>query len=123
MICWGGIKGLDEYSRNKPGSGRYWRPGGSFVFLSDMHNAAIAALDVDYCYVAFHVLPDRVGEGLKGLHRVEYSRVKCDDSAQTIGDGTHGSHFRRSAGCGCGSIPFRAREMRWSDTIRMSMAS
>ena len=36
-------------------------------FSPDMHNAAIAALDVDYCYVAFHVLPDRVGEAMKGL--------------------------------------------------------
>jgi shikimate dehydrogenase len=36
-------------------------------FSPDMHNAAIATLGVDYCYVAFHVLPDRVGEAMRGL--------------------------------------------------------
>ena len=36
-------------------------------FSPDMHNAAIAALGVDYCYVAFHVLPNRVGEAMRGL--------------------------------------------------------
>jgi len=36
-------------------------------FSPDMHNAAITALGVDYCYVAFHVLPDRVGEAMSGL--------------------------------------------------------
>ena len=36
-------------------------------FSPDMHNAAIDALGIDYCYVAFHVLPDRVGEAVNGL--------------------------------------------------------
>ena len=36
-------------------------------FSPDMHNAAIADLGVDYCYVAFHVVPERVGEAMKGL--------------------------------------------------------
>lgn len=36
-------------------------------FSPAMHNAAIAALGVDYCYVAFHVLPERVGEALRGM--------------------------------------------------------
>ena len=36
-------------------------------FSPDMHNAAIAALDVDYCYVAFHVLPDRIAEAIHGM--------------------------------------------------------
>ncbi len=36
-------------------------------FSPDMHNAAIDALGIDFCYVAFHVLPERVGEALQGL--------------------------------------------------------
>ena len=32
-----------------------------------MHNAAIDALGIDYCYVAFHVAPERVGEAVRGL--------------------------------------------------------
>lgn len=36
-------------------------------FSPDMHNAAIAALGLDYCYVAYHVLPERVGEAMRGL--------------------------------------------------------
>ncbi len=36
-------------------------------FSPDMHNAAIAALDVDYCYVAFHVLPGQICEAIKGV--------------------------------------------------------
>ncbi len=36
-------------------------------FSPDMHNAAIAVLGVDYCYVAFHVLPDRIGDAMRGL--------------------------------------------------------
>ncbi|MEE2753617.1 MAG: shikimate dehydrogenase [Candidatus Latescibacterota bacterium] len=36
-------------------------------FSPDMHNAAIEALGVDLCYVAFHVQPDRVGSAVKGL--------------------------------------------------------
>ena len=36
-------------------------------FSPEMHNAAIAALDVDYCYVAFHVLPEKIQEAMKGL--------------------------------------------------------
>ncbi len=43
----------------------------SHSFSPDLHNAAIDALGIDYCYVAYHVLPDRVGsaiEGLRGLN-------------------------------------------------------
>lgn len=36
-------------------------------FSPDMHNAAISALCVDYAYVAFHVLPDRVRDAMRGL--------------------------------------------------------
>lgn len=36
-------------------------------FSPAMHNAAVAALGVDYVYVAFHVLPDRVGESIRGM--------------------------------------------------------
>ncbi len=36
-------------------------------FSPDMHNAAIDALGVDFCYVAFHVLPSGVGAALQGL--------------------------------------------------------
>ena len=39
----------------------------SHSFSPDMHNAAISALGVDYCYVAFHVLPDAVGAAMQGL--------------------------------------------------------
>ncbi|MDA0708830.1 MAG: shikimate dehydrogenase [bacterium] len=36
-------------------------------FSPDMHNAAIAHLGVDYCYVAFHVLPECIGDAMRGL--------------------------------------------------------
>jgi shikimate dehydrogenase len=36
-------------------------------FSPDMHNAAIDALGIDLCYVAFHVQPDRVGSAVNGL--------------------------------------------------------
>ena len=36
-------------------------------FSPDMHNAAIDALGIDFCYVAFHVSPARIGEAMKGL--------------------------------------------------------
>ena len=36
-------------------------------FSPDMHNAAIAALGIDYCYVAFHVRPERVREAIHGM--------------------------------------------------------
>lgn len=36
-------------------------------FSPDMHNAAIEALGLDGCYVAYHVLPDRVGEAIAGV--------------------------------------------------------
>ena len=36
-------------------------------FSPDMHNAAIDALGIDFCYVAFHVVPGRVGEAVRGL--------------------------------------------------------
>jgi len=36
-------------------------------FSPAMHNAAIAALGVDYVYVAFHVPPERVGEAIRGM--------------------------------------------------------
>ena len=36
-----------------------------------MHNAAIDALGIDFCYVAFHVSPDRVGEAINGLRGLE----------------------------------------------------
>jgi len=40
-------------------------------FSPDMHNAAIDALGIDFCYVAFHVSPDRVGEAVNGLRGFE----------------------------------------------------
>ena len=36
-------------------------------FSPDMHNAAIDALGIDYCYVAFQVRPENVGEAVNGL--------------------------------------------------------
>lgn len=36
-------------------------------FSPDMHNAAIDALGIDFCYVAFHVPPDGVGAAMQGL--------------------------------------------------------
>ena len=36
-------------------------------FSPAMHNAAIDALGIDFCYVAFHVHPDRIGEAVRGL--------------------------------------------------------
>ena len=40
-------------------------------FSPDMHNAAIQALGVDFCYVAFHVLPERVGEAMTGFRGLD----------------------------------------------------
>ena len=40
-------------------------------FSPDMHNAAIDVLGVDYCYVAFHVLPERVGFAMQGLRGLD----------------------------------------------------
>ena len=40
-------------------------------FSPDMHNAAIDALGIDFCYVAFHVPPERVGEAVNGLRGLE----------------------------------------------------
>lgn len=37
------------------------------TFSPAMHNAAIRALDIDWCYVAFHVLPDRVQQAMDGI--------------------------------------------------------
>ena len=37
----------------------------------DMHNAAISVLEMDYCYVAFHVLPDRVEPALQGMRALQ----------------------------------------------------
>ena len=36
-------------------------------FSPDMHNAAIDALGIDFCYVAFRVKPEDVGAVVKGL--------------------------------------------------------
>lgn len=36
-------------------------------FSPRMHNAAIEALGLNWCYVAFHVLPDRVGDAIQGM--------------------------------------------------------
>ena len=36
-------------------------------FSPDLHNAAIEALGVDFCYVAFRVQPERVGDAVNGL--------------------------------------------------------
>lgn len=36
-------------------------------FSPQMHNAAIRALGLDWCYVAFHVLPGEVGRAMEGL--------------------------------------------------------
>ncbi len=40
-------------------------------FSPDMHNAAIDALGIDFCYVAFHVSSGRVGEAVNGLRGFE----------------------------------------------------
>ncbi|MCE5314543.1 shikimate dehydrogenase, partial [bacterium] len=32
-----------------------------------MHNAAISALDLDYIYVPFHVLPDDLAKAVDGI--------------------------------------------------------
>ncbi len=37
----------------------------------DMHNAAIGALEIDYCYVAFHVLPDGIESALDGMRALQ----------------------------------------------------
>ena len=37
----------------------------------DMHNAAIGVLEIDYCYVAFHVLPDGVESALDGMRALQ----------------------------------------------------
>ena len=78
-------------------------------FSPDMHNAAIAALDVDYCYVAFHVLPDRVDEAMKGLRGLNIRGLNVTIPHKLAVIGTHGSHFRRSASCGCGQYYFARR--------------
>ena len=36
-------------------------------FSPQMHNAAIRALGLDWCYVAFHVLPEDVGRAMEGM--------------------------------------------------------
>lgn len=36
-------------------------------FSPDMHNAAIEALGIDFCYVAFHVLSPNVGDAMRGV--------------------------------------------------------
>ena len=36
-------------------------------FSPRLHNAAIDALGIDYCYVAFHVLPEKVGSAIQGM--------------------------------------------------------
>ena len=40
-------------------------------FSPDMHNAAINVLDIDYCYVAFHVLPHRVESAIQGMRALQ----------------------------------------------------
>ncbi|MBK34211.1 MAG: shikimate dehydrogenase [Gemmatimonadetes bacterium] len=37
----------------------------------DMHNAAIDALGIDCCYVAWHVLPERVAEAVAGVRGLD----------------------------------------------------
>ncbi len=37
----------------------------------DMHNAAISVLEADYCYVAFHVLPNGVESALQGMRALQ----------------------------------------------------
>lgn len=37
----------------------------------DMHNAAIGDLELDYCYVAFHVFPDGVESALDGMRALQ----------------------------------------------------
>ena len=36
-----------------------------------MHNAAIAALGLDYTYVAFHVRPDELGQAIEGVRALQ----------------------------------------------------
>ena len=36
-----------------------------------MHNAAIAAMDLDYAYVAFHVRPDALGSAIEGMRALQ----------------------------------------------------
>lgn len=36
-----------------------------------MHNAAIAALGLDYAYVAFHVRPDELGQAIEGMRALQ----------------------------------------------------
>ncbi len=36
-------------------------------FSPHLHNAAIDVLGIDYCYVAFHVLPGKVGSAIQGM--------------------------------------------------------
>ena len=37
------------------------------TFSPQMHNAAIEALGIDWCYVSFHVTPDRVRQAIEGV--------------------------------------------------------
>ena len=36
-----------------------------------MHNAAIAAMGLDYAYVAFHVRPDALGSAIEGMRALQ----------------------------------------------------
>jgi shikimate dehydrogenase len=40
-----------------------------------MHNAAIRALNIDYIYVPFHVLPDNLGQAVQGIRAMEIAGV------------------------------------------------
>lgn len=40
-----------------------------------IHNAAIEALGIDYIYVPFHVLPEKLGEAVRGLRALEIAGV------------------------------------------------
>ena len=40
-----------------------------------MHNAAIRALDIDYIYVPFHVVPEKLGAAVEGVRSLEIAGV------------------------------------------------
>jgi len=40
-----------------------------------MHNAAIEALDIDYIYVPFHVMPENLGKAVEGIRALEIAGV------------------------------------------------
>ena len=40
-----------------------------------MHNAAIRALDIDYIYVPFHVMPENLGKAVEGIRAMEIAGV------------------------------------------------